>query len=98
MQAVAMSGFWRSAVIDRMTDHTMPSLFVSHGSPMLALEPGTAGAFMQQLGPAVDSAFGRPRAIVVASAHSLTREPVLMAAAHHETVHDFGGFPDALYR
>jgi 4,5-DOPA dioxygenase extradiol len=65
---------------------------------MLALEPGTAGGFMQALGPAIDNAFGRPRAVVVASAHSLTREPVLLAAPRHETVHDFGGFPDALYR
>jgi len=76
---------------------TAPSLFVSHGSPMLALEPGAAGAFLQQLGPAIDAAFGRPRAIVVASAHSLTREPALLAAPRHDTVHDFGGFPAALY-
>ena len=81
-----------------MDPRTLPSLFVSHGSPMLALEPGAAGAFMQALGPAIDGAFGRPRAVVVASAHSLTREPVLMAAPRHQTVHDFGGFPDALYR
>jgi 4,5-DOPA dioxygenase extradiol len=79
--------------------HTpMPSLFVSHGSPMLALEPGAAGGFMQRLGTAIDTAFERPRAIVVASAHSLTREPALLAAARHDTVHDFGGFPQALYR
>src|SRR4029453_6844303 len=77
---------------------TLPSLFVSHGSPMLALEPGAAGAFMQALGPAIDGAFGRPRAVVVASAHSLTREPVLMAAPRHQTGQDFGGFPDALYQ
>ena len=64
---------------------------------MLALEPGPAGTFMQQLGPAIDAAIGRPRAIVVASAHSLTREPALLAAARHDTVHDFGGFPQALY-
>ncbi len=76
----------------RMSTRTLPSLFVSHGSPMLALEPGAAGAFMQRLGPAIDAAFGRPRAMVVASAHSLTREPVLLAAPRHETVHDFGGF------
>ena len=81
-----------------MDTRTLPSLFVSHGSPMLALEPGSAGAFMQALGPAIDTAFGRPRAVVVASAHSLTREPVLLAAPRHETVHDFGGFPDALYQ
>jgi 4,5-DOPA dioxygenase extradiol len=81
-----------------MDTRTLPSLFVSHGSPMMALEPGAAGAFLQALGPAIDAAFGRPRAIVVASAHSLTREPALLAAARHDTVHDFGGFPDALYR
>ena len=75
----------------------LPSLFVSHGSPMIALEPGAAGAFMVELGPALDAAFGRPRAIVVASAHSLTREPTLLAAERHDTVHDFGGFPQPLY-
>ncbi|MBE7417733.1 MAG: dioxygenase [Ideonella sp.] len=80
------------------TTATLPALFLSHGSPMLALEPGAAGAFMQRLGPAIDAAFGRPRAFVVASAHSLTREPALLAAPQHTTVHDFGGFPDALYR
>ena len=73
-------------------------LFVSHGSPMTALEPGAAGAFWQQLGPAVESLSARPQAILVISAHSLTREPVLMAAAQHTTVHDFSGFPDALYQ
>ena len=75
----------------------LPSLFLSHGSPMIALEPGAAGAFMQRLGPAIDARFGRPRAIVVASAHSLTREPVLKAAPKHEAVYDFGGFDPKLY-
>ncbi|MEO8122985.1 MAG: class III extradiol ring-cleavage dioxygenase [Burkholderiales bacterium] len=75
----------------------LPSLFVSHGSPMIALEPGAAGAFLQRLGPAIDATFGRPRAVLVISAHTTAREPVLLAAAQHDTVHDFGGFPDALY-
>ena len=65
---------------------------------MIAIEPGAAGAFLRRLGPALDRAFERPRAIVAVSAHSLTREPVLLAAPEHETVHDFGGFPDELYR
>jgi 4,5-DOPA dioxygenase extradiol len=77
--------------------HTMPTLFVSHGSPMIAIEPVAAGAFLQRLGPAIDRAFGRPRAIVAVSAHSVAREPVLLAADAHHTVHDFGGFPDSLY-
>ncbi|MFZ2990854.1 dioxygenase [Ideonella sp.] len=76
---------------------SLPSLFISHGSPMTALEPGEAGAFWSRLGPAIDATFGRPRAILALSAHSLSRSPVLLAAARHEAVHDFGGFPQALF-
>ena len=76
----------------------LPTLYLSHGSPMIALEPGAAGAFMERLGPAIDAAFGRPRAVLAISAHTLTREPVLLAGPQHEAVYDFGGFPDALYR
>lgn len=78
-------------------DATLPSLFVSHGSPMIALEPGVAGAFLARLGPAVDATFGRPRAIVAVSAHTLARAPVVLGASRHETIHDFGGFPRELY-
>jgi 4,5-DOPA dioxygenase extradiol len=77
-------------------DKTLPSIFLSHGSPMIALEPGAAGAFMQRLGPAIDAAFGRPRAIVVISAHCTAREPVLLAATQHAAVYDFGGFDPRL--
>jgi 4,5-DOPA dioxygenase extradiol len=84
--------------IDVMTSPRLPSLFVSHGSPMIALEPGATGAFLQRLGPAIDAAFGRPRAVVALSAHTTARSPVVLGAARHDTVHDFGGFPDALYR
>ena len=77
---------------------TLPPVFVSHGSPMTALEPGAAGAFWQRMGQALVAAFGRPKAVLAVSAHSLTREPVLLAAPRHEAVYDFGGFPDALYR
>src|SRR2546423_4801604 len=76
---------------------TLPSLFVSHGSPMMGLEPGAAGAFLTRLGPAIDKAFGRPRAIVAVSAHTTARAPVLLAAAQHQAVYDFGGFDPKLY-
>ncbi len=80
-----------------MSERALPTLFVSHGSPMIALQPGEAGAFLERLGPALDAAFGRPRAIVALSAHTLTREPVLLAAPRHEAVYDFGGFDPRLY-
>lgn len=74
-----------------------PSLFVSHGSPMLALEPGSTGPFFERLGPALAASFGAPRAIVVVSPHTAARTPVLLGSATHHAVHDFGGFPPALY-
>jgi 4,5-DOPA dioxygenase extradiol len=75
----------------------LPSVFVSHGSPMIALEPGAAGAFMQRLGPAIDATFGRPQAIVAISAHTAARAPVLLAGARHEAVYDFGNFDPKLF-
>jgi 4,5-DOPA dioxygenase extradiol len=76
----------------------LPPIFLSHGSPMTALEPREAGAFWQALGPALDQRFARPNAILAISAHTLTREPALLAAAQHDTVHDFSGFPPELYQ
>jgi 4,5-DOPA dioxygenase extradiol len=80
----------------RMNTHSLPSLFVSHGSPMIALQPGAAGAFMQRLGRHINATFGKPRAILMVSAHSTARRPVLLAAAQHQAVYDFGGFDPRL--
>ncbi len=80
------------------TSRPLPPIFVSHGSPMIALQPGAAGAFLARLGPALEAAFARPRAIVAVSAHTLARVHAVLGAPRHETVHDFGGFPEALYR
>ena len=76
---------------------TLPPTFVSHGSPMTALEPREAGLWWRRLGERLAAPGARPRAVLVASAHSLTREPVLLAAPRHEAVHDFGGFDPRLY-
>lgn len=71
-----------------------PTLFVSHGSPMLALSATPAQAFLKAFGPTLP----RPRAIVVASPHFSAREPVVVADPHPRMIYDFGGFPDELYR
>ena len=81
-----------------MKNNALPPIFVSHGSPMIALEPGAAGAFMRTLGPAIDAEFGRPKAILAISAHTAARAPVLLAAARHEAVYDFGNFDPRLNR
>jgi 4,5-DOPA dioxygenase extradiol len=65
---------------------------------MIALEPSPAAAFLERLGPVIEARFGRPRAVLVVSPHTATRELVVQAAARHEAVHDFGGFPAELYQ
>lgn len=72
---------------------TMPAVFVSHGSPMLAVQDSPAGRFLDALGAQLP----RPRAIVVASAHYESPRVRLGANPAPATVHDFGGFPRELY-
>ena len=72
----------------------MPSLFVSHGAPTFALEPGLAGPKLSALGRRL----ARPRAVLVVSPHWVTRAPQVMTAARPVTLHDFSGFDPALYR
>ena len=71
----------------------LPSLFLSHGSPMVAVTSDPAHDFLAGLG----TRLGRPRAILVASAHWETASPVVGAGTRHRTIHDFRGFPPALY-
>jgi 4,5-DOPA dioxygenase extradiol len=71
-----------------------PSLFVSHGAPTFALEPGLLGPKLAQLGAQWPKVSG----IAVVSAHWQTRGVEVMHTAAPETIHDFGGFPPALYR
>jgi len=70
-----------------------PAVFVSHGSPMTALEKGPYAQALAQFGKTVD-----PAAIVVISAH--WQEPGIRIAAgtHPELIYDFGGFPAELYQ
>jgi 4,5-DOPA dioxygenase extradiol len=71
----------------------LPSLFISHGSPMLALEPGASGPALSRLAASLP----RPRAILVVSAHWESHELRVTAATRPQTWHDFRGFPAPLY-
>ena len=72
----------------------MPSIFVGHGSPMNALENNAFTRTLQKWGKDI----GRPSAILVVSAHWLTEnETRVTVQAHPKTIHDFGGFPQALF-
>jgi len=72
----------------------LPVLFISHGSPMLAIDRSPAHDFLLGLG----KTFPKPKAILVASAHWETiGEPAVSLTSQPETIHDFGGFPRDLF-
>ena len=70
-----------------------PSLYISHGSPMLALEPGASGSALARLAAELP----KPEAIVIVSAHWESSELLVSGNPRPETWHDFGGFPQALF-
>jgi 4,5-DOPA dioxygenase extradiol len=73
----------------------MPALFLGHGDPMNALRDN---AFTRSLSAFAASLPSRPRAVLMLSAHWLTEGSFASEAGTPETIHDFGGFPDELYR
>lgn len=74
----------------------IPALFVSHGAPTFALEPGQSGPVLHAIGERV-RALPELRAILVISPHWRTRGLCVGASERPETIHDFGGFPAPLY-
>jgi 4,5-DOPA dioxygenase extradiol len=73
---------------------SLPSLFISHGSPQMMLDKSAAHDFLVNLPQVI----GRPAAIVVMSAHWETRGLKVTAGPHPQTIHDFGGFDSVLYQ
>lgn len=80
-----------------MTD-LLPTLFVSHGAPTFAVEPGVIGPKLSALGRAFGRDFPRPRAVLMVSPHWMPATLQITTATRPETLHDFGGFPPALYQ
>ena len=76
----------------------VPALFVSHGSPMFALEAGTTGPALQHWGKALRKQFPQLRGVVIMSPHWMSPGVEVMAHPNPPTWHDFGGFPPALYQ
>lgn len=73
---------------------TAPVVFISHGAPTFAIEPGMVGSALQKLGHQLPPL----KAVLVVSPHWQTNRVTVMTTTAPETVHDFGGFPASLYR
>lgn len=72
----------------------LPVLFISHGAPTFALEPGLSGPKLTELGRTLAPI----QAILIVSPHWMTRGDIRVSGTEQpETIHDFGGFPRALY-
>ena len=74
-------------------EEKMPVLFIGHGSPMNAIEDNEFSQRWHQMGKEIPT----PKAVVVVSAHWLTKGTLVTAMPNPKTIHDFGGFPQALF-
>jgi 4,5-DOPA dioxygenase extradiol len=95
--SLGMSGFkyWVNELKGMPEEDIMqPVLFIGHGSPMNAIENNDFTRMLSALGKSLS----RPKAILVISAHWLTRGSFVSTSLKPETMYDFGGFPKELYQ
>ncbi|HIF51332.1 MAG TPA: dioxygenase [Thiotrichaceae bacterium] len=77
-----------------MNSKNLPVIFLSHGSPTIAIEPDNPTVkFWQE----ITKSIRKPKLILIMSAHWETAEPTITSNPQPETIHDFHGFPESMY-
>jgi len=89
----SLSAFSRFSAELKEQDVQMPVLFIGHGSPMNGIEHNEYSNYWKQLAKELPT----PKAVLVISAHWLTKGTKITATDRPQTIHDFGGFPQALF-
>ena len=89
-----LAGLKRMSDLLQQQDEIMPLLFIGHGSPMNGIEQNEFSLEWEKTGKGLQT----PKAILVVSAHWLTNGTYITAMDFPKTIHDFGGFPEELYK
>lgn len=76
-----------------MSEKNMPAFFIGHGSPMNAIETSQFSIAWRSIADSIE----KPSAILCISAHWMTKGTQVTAMNYPRTIHDFGGFPQALF-